>query len=98
MGHKIVGKRKGKETSEHNLTSFASKFCGSHNQKAPFWDNLVSDLLNYLGYKYQYRNYRAYVEQFSVLQKKLRDDNIGEYSLRDIESAMWHIADKAVNY
>ncbi len=100
VGHGIHGKRKNKETNEdivtkeYNLTSFASKFCGSHNQKAPFWDNLVSDLMNYLGFKCRYRDYRSYVSAFEALQKELK---IEEYSLRQIESAVWEIADKAVN-
>lgn len=100
VGHGIHGKRKNKETNddvatkEFNLTSFASKFCGSHNQKAPFWDNLVSDLMNYFGVKCKYRDYRSYVSAFETLQKELK---LEQYSLRQIELAMWYIADKAVN-
>lgn len=85
FGHGIHNKG----TKEFNLTSFASKFCAKHNQKAPFWDNLVSDLLNYLGYKYQYRNYKEYIMAFQKLQEQ---NNLKIYTLREIERAMWNVA------
>lgn len=89
FGHGI----KTRPPTEDNLTSFASKFCGSHNQKAPFWDNLVSDLLKYLEYKHERRNYREYVLAF----KKLKEENhFNKYSLREIERAMWGVAKKSI--
>ncbi len=89
FGHGI----KRKNTTENNLTSFASKFCGSHNQKAPFWDNLVFNFLKYLGYKHEYRNYRAYVAAFKKLQK---EHDLTEYSLREIEGNMWKVAKEKI--
>ena len=85
FGHGIHNKG----TKEFDLTSFASKFCAKHNQKAPFWDNLVSDLLKYLGYKHQYRNYKEYIMAFQKLQDEY---NLKNHSLREIESAMWNVA------
>ena len=88
FGHGIHNKG----TKVFNLTSFASKFCGNHNQKAPFWDNLVSDMIKYFGYKHQYRNYKEYVMAFEKLQK---ENGLEMYSLREIEMAMWSVAKKA---
>lgn len=85
FGHGITGK----SAKENNLTSFSSKFCGSHNQRAPFWDNLVNEFLQYLGYRHEYRNYRAYVNAFKRLQK---EHDLMDFSLREIEEAMWQIA------
>ena len=90
-GHGIH--RKGVET-EFNLTSFASKYCGSHNQKAPFWDNLVYDLLKYFKYKHEYRNYQEYINVFNEIQNEL---SLNDFSLREIEAAMWHIAKEATS-
>ncbi len=88
--HGITGTRNGKPTAENKLTSFASKFCGWHNQKAPFWDNQVFDLLRYLGFKHEYKNYRKYVEAIKTIQT---ENGLDAYSLREIEFAMWQITD-----
>ena len=89
-GHGIVGTR---NQNEDNLTSFASKFCGHHNQISPFWDNQVSSLVKYLNYDHEYRNYRAYVESLMALQC---DYNLLDYSLREIEFAMWSVTDDVI--
>jgi hypothetical protein len=82
-GHGIIGTG---NNNEDNLTSFASKFCGHHNQNSPFWDNQVSVFVKYLNYRHEFRNYRAYVESLRAIQQ---DFNLIDYSLRDIEYAMW---------
>ena len=93
FNHGITGIRNGKPTKEYNLPSFASKFCGSHNKTAPFWDNQVSDLLMYLGYDHKYRDYKEYVGALLQLKK---DGNFKHYPLRRIEHAMWIISDRAI--
>lgn len=85
-GHHIIGTGK---TKEDNLTSFASKFCGRHNQNSPFWDNQVSVFVKYLNYRHAYRNYRAYVESLLAIKQ---DYGLINYSLRDIEHAMWLVS------
>ena len=80
--------------NEDNLTSFASKFCGHHNQNSPFWDNQVSVFVKYLNYRHRYRNYREYVESIIALRN---DYNLVDYSLREIEYAMWEITDDVIN-
>lgn len=89
-GHGICGTRNKIPTQEFNLTSFASKFCGSHNQKAPFWDNVVYGFLNKSGYKHKYRDYPAFVE---ALKKFQSDNELTNFSLRDIEAAIWKLID-----
>lgn len=88
-GHSI--KSKSTNSVEDDLTSFATKFCGHHNQRAPFWDNLVSELLNYFGYQSKYRDYRDYVAACKRIQQ---ENGLMDYSLREIESAMWEKAAK----
>jgi hypothetical protein len=90
VGHEI--RTKSTNIVEDNLTSFASKFCGHHNQKAPFFDRYVFELMNYwIGdkFKLEWRNYRNYVEAFKLLQKQQK---LEKFSLRDIESYMWKVA------
>lgn len=86
FGHGIHGIRKGKATKEYNLTSFSSKFCGSHNLSAPFWDNIVSEWLMNNDYQHNYRDYPQYVKAIIRLQS---DHNLHNYSLREIEYAIW---------
>ena len=91
IGHGIIGAG---NRNEDNLTSFASKFCGHHNQNSPFWDNQVSVFVKYLNYRHRYRNYREYVESIIALRN---DYNLVDYSLREIEYAMWEITDDVIN-
>lgn len=86
FGHGIHGAYKGKATKEYNLTSFASKFCGSHNLTAPFWDNIVSKWIMENGYQHNYREYPQYVEAIIKIQS---DYNLHNFTLREIEYAVW---------
>lgn len=87
-GHGIHGVRKGKPTKEFDLTSFSSKFCGSHNLNMPFWDNIVSQWLMDNGYQHEYRNYPQYVEEIIKLQS---DYSLNGFTLREIEFAIWQL-------
>ena len=84
-----------------NLVSFASKFCGNHNQNSPFYDNLVWEFINYwgkvyakkdTGYDYfvNYKDYRKYVEVFCKLREQQKLEN---FSLRHIELCIWKKCD-----
>jgi hypothetical protein len=89
VGHGVKNNPKYKES---NLISFSSKFCGHHNQKAPFYDNLCYELVKYwINDKLQERNYRQYVDALKQLQKKQK---LEAFSLRNIESYMWQIGKK----
>lgn len=90
-GHGIHNSR---TTTESDLTSFASKYCGSHNQSLPFWDNLVNDFLQFVGYKHKQRNYFEYVQAIKQLQK---ENGLDDYSLREIEESIWWIAKEAAS-
>lgn len=92
-GHGIRNKKKdGTLTEECCFLSFATKFCASHNQIAPFLDTLVPILLEYFGYKYKCKSksskYRDYVECLKQFQK---ENDLTEYSLREIELTMWEV-------
>jgi len=88
-GHRI--KSNPGNDREDDLTSFASKFCAKHNQKAPFWDNDVHELLKYWGFPAKYRNYPDYVNAL----RQLRDQQeLGEFSLRHIEGHLWKIMNR----
>lgn len=92
ISHSHGIKSKSANKNEDNLISFATKFCGNHNQKAPFLDNLVYELLIFLHYPLKYRNYQEYVEIFKKIQQEY---DLSNYSLREIEYAMWEKAKSA---
>lgn len=75
------------------MISFASKFCGHHNQKAPFYDKYVYEALKSWGFKIGYRNYEEYVKAFYELQKLQQLEN---FSLRHIESYVWKSVKKII--
>lgn len=86
FGHGIHGVRNGKPTKEYDLTSFSSKFCGSHNLTTPFWDNIVSQWLMDNGYQHEYRKYPQYV---GAIKKMQSNHILTDFTLREIEFAIW---------
>ena len=76
------------DNNRANLVSFASKYCGHHNQRYPFYDKLAYLWLKDCKYNVEYHDYPLFVSAF----KKLRDD-IGvsetEFTLRQIEYYVW---------
>ena len=84
--HSIKQNRTNKNPA--HFLSFASKFCGHHNQIYPFYDNLVFTYLKDNGYDVKYHDYQKYVNAL----KKLRID-IGftesEVTMRHIEYYIW---------
>jgi len=96
QGHGIKSNQN--NPSEDTMTSFASKFCGHHNQKAPFYDKYVWEILKYwvkgTGFKMEWHNYRNYVEAFWHLQEC--HPYLKSFSLRHIESYIWSVANDIV--
>lgn len=92
-GHGIHGVRKGKPTKEYDLTSFSSKFCGSHNLAMPFWDNIVSQWLMDNGYQHGYRRYPQYVETIKKFQS---DYSLNDFTLREIKFAIWKLSKESL--
>ena len=87
-----------KNDNNDNYLSFATKFCGSHNQLAPFFDSYCWTALAYWRHKDKKptlikQDYEAYVEAFKQLQN---EKSLSDFTLRHIEYCVWNEVRKKI--
>ena len=89
-GHGI---KKSNSNSELYLISAASKYCGHHNRKYPFYDENNRKMLKILGYPDCYHNFTDFVRAFKDIQQK---NGLEKLTLRELDFYLWLESKKAM--
>lgn len=89
-GHGIKRKNNNKELC---LLSAASKYCGHHNRKYPFYDSVNLKILKSWGYRGCDHDFPTYVKAFRDVQQK---NGLGELTLRELDYYLWAKGTKPV--
>jgi len=89
-GHGI---KRSNSNKELYLISAASKYCGHHNRKYPFYDKLNRETLKLWGYRGCYNNFPNYVKAFRDIQQK---NGLGKLTLRELDYYLWAESKKAI--
>ena len=83
IGHGI---KKSNSDKELYLISAASKYCGHHNRKYPFYDENNRKMLKILGYPNCYHNFSNFVKAFRDIQQK---NGLDKLTLRELDYYLW---------
>ena len=87
-GHGI---KKSNSEKELYLISAASKYCGHHNRKYPFYDENNRQMLKLLGYPDCYHSFPDYVRSIRDMQQ---ENGLEKLTLRELDYYLWEKSKK----